>query len=118
MNIRKTIKTISLAVIALAAGIANADSGYRATKTFEAMAETIRIPVSTSGTISLRECDDCQFHSVRVSPETQYRINQKDMQLGQFRIAIQQLTLEHRFSINVRRDEATQTASIVFVYVN
>lgn len=118
MNMMKTIKTISLTAVLLAASMANADSQYPATKTFEAMAQTIRIPVSTNGTIGLRECDDCEFHSVRVTPDTQYRINQKSMRLEQFRLAIQQLTLDHDFAINVRRDEATQTAAIVFVVVN
>jgi predicted nucleic acid-binding Zn-ribbon protein len=112
MNTLKTYKFLSIVSILFATVVANANG---ATKTFEAIPSTVRIPASVTGTISLRECEECQFESIRVTAKTLYRINNKFMQLNQFRLAVQQLKLERQFTINVRRDEESRTVAIVFI---
>lgn len=117
MNIMNTIKAMLLTSALFAASVAYSDT-HPATRTFEALATTVRMPVSASGTITLRECDDCEVQSIRVTPDTQYRINEQSMPLEQFRHAIRDLQNNGAHVVNVRRDEASQTVASIFVYTD
>ena len=88
-----------------------------ATNTYEVSIKSLRLPVSPNGTVSLRECDDCDYHSIRVTPKTQYLINDKKLQLKQFRKAVLQLKLRGDKTVNVTRDDASNTVVAVFLHV-
>lgn len=87
------------------------------TKTFEVSINSVRLPVSTSGTVSLRECDDCDYHAIRVTPNTHYKINGKNLRLPAFRKAVLDLKLRGDRTVNVMRDDATNTVVSVFLRV-
>ncbi len=110
------IKTITLAGMLIVSSFAYANS-VPATKTFEVSIYSVRLPVSPNGTVALRECDDCDYHSIRVTPDTQYRINDKPLRLTDFRNRLLDLRLRGDITVNVRRDEATNTVALVFVHV-
>ncbi len=117
MKTMNTISKLLLLVILAGTSLAHAQSSAT-TRTFEALATTVRMPVSPNGTITLRESENTDFETVRVTPRTRYLINHKSMRLDQFRKAIQGLLQKGEFTINIRRDEASQTAATVFVYVD
>ena len=110
------IKIISLAWMLVFSSIAFAND-VPATKTFEVSIKSLRLPVSPNGTVSLRECDDCDYHAIRVTPDTQYKINGKHLRLTEFRKAILDLKLRGDITVNVTRDEASSTVASVYVYV-
>ena len=110
------IKTMTLAGMLLISPFVLADS-VPLTTTFEASIQALRLPVSPNGTVTLRECDDCDYQSIRVTPGTQYRINDKHLRLNQFRKRILDLKLRGDITVNVTRDEATNTVVSVYVYV-
>lgn len=111
------IKTITLAWMLVLSSIAFANE-VPATNTYEVSIQSLRLPVSPNGTVSLRECDDCDYHTIRVTPRTQYRINDKHLRLTQFRKRILELKLRGDITVNVTRDDATNTVSSVYVYVH
>lgn len=117
MNSMNTIKMAMLATAIFVTSVAYSDT-YVATKTFEALVTTVRMPLSSSGTITLRECRKCEVQSIRVTPNTQYRINGERMLLEPFRHAVQGLQSSGEHIINVRRDEASQTVASIFVYTD
>ena len=110
------IKTITLAGMLLISPFALADS-MPATTTYEASILTLRLPVSPNGTVTLRECDDCDYQSIRVTPGTQYKINDRHLRLNQFRKRILDLKLRGDITVNVTQDEATNTVVSVYVYI-
>lgn len=110
------IKIISLAFMLVFSSSAFAND-VPATNTFEVSAKSLRLPVSANGTVSLRQCDDCDYHAIRVTPDTQYKINGKHLQLAEFRKAILELKLRKDFTVNVTRDDATSTVASVYAYV-
>jgi hypothetical protein len=112
----KMIKIITLAWMLVISSLAFA-STMPATKTYEVSINSLRLPVSPNGTVALRECDDCDYHSIRVTPDTQYRINDKHLRLKKFRKRILDLQLRGDITVNVTRDEATNTVVSVYVYV-
>jgi hypothetical protein len=110
------MKTITLAWMLIVSSLAFA-STMPATKTYEVSINSLRLPVSPNGTVALRECDDCDYHSIRVTPNTQYVINDKHLRLKTFRKRILDLKRRGDITVNVTRDETTETVVTVFVYV-
>jgi len=111
------IKIVTLAWMLVVAPLAYANSAP-VTNTFEVSIYSVRLPVSPNGTVALRECEDCDYHSIRVTPETQYIINDKHLRLNQFRKRILELKLRGDITVNVRRDDATNTVASVFIRVH
>jgi len=110
------IKTITFAWMMVMSSLVFA-STMPPTKTYEVSINSLRLPVSPNGTVALRECDDCDYHTIRVTPNTQYVINDKHLRLTKFRERILDLKLRGDITVNVTRDETTETVVTVFVYV-
>ena len=111
----KMIKTMAIAV-ALLFSISAYAEGVPPSKTFEVSIFSVRMPVSENGTISIRECDDCDYHSLRVTPDTQYLLNGRAMKLDRFRKALTELRQRGDTTVNVKRDDTTNTVANVRVY--
>ena len=45
----------------------------------------LRIPHSESGTVAFRTCDECDYHTERVSEDMQWVLNGKSLPLDKFR---------------------------------
>ena len=50
-----------------------------------------RAPATQNSTLAFKECADCETISVRVTPSTQYVLNDKTVKLEKFRKALQQV---------------------------
>lgn len=92
---------IRLAFIALAAaaGLAQAASAQEAfpvvVKAYEAELRSMRLPGSTNGTLSFKPCSECEYKTVRVSPNTRYEANGETYHLEDFRQAVAALGRSH-----------------------
>ena len=106
------MKTITLAWMLIISSLA-----FAGEKTYEVSIYSLRLPVSHNGTVALRECDDCDYHTIRVTPNTQYVINDQHLRLDEFRERILDLKRHGNITVNVTRDEATETVVNMFVYV-
>ena len=104
----KMIKTFTIALV-LAFSISAFAQGVPMTKTFEVSIFSVRMPVSENGTISIQECDDCDYHSLRVTPNTQYLINERALKLDKFRQALTEMRQNGDTTVNVKRDDASNT---------
>lgn len=111
----KTIKTFAIAA-ALIFSIAAYAEGLPPSKTFEVSIFSVRMPVSESGTISIQECEDCDYHSIRVTPQTQYLINDHALTLERFRQSLTEMRQRGDTTVNVKRDDTSNTVVTVRVY--
>lgn len=111
----KMIKTLAIA-IALTFSISAYAEGLPPSKTFEVSIFSVRMPVSQNGTISIRECENCDYHSLRVTPDTQYLLNGKAMKLDRFRKALTEMRQHGDTTVNVKRDDTSNTVVNVRVY--
>jgi len=117
MNMIKIISLVwTLALMTVFSSVAIANDAPP-TKTFEVSINSLRLPVSPNGTVSLRECDDCDYHAIRVTPNTQYTINGKNFRLTEFRKAVLDLKLRGDRTVNVTRDDTTNTVETVSMLV-
>lgn len=66
---------------------------------YEVALSDIRLPRTESGTIAFKECDSCDYVTVRVGTDTVYRLNGNALSLGKFRAAVS--SVEDRDSVPV-----------------
>lgn len=111
MNISK-ILLVSLLLVASTSFAENLPP----TKTFELSSNGFRMASSPVGTVGLKECEDCDFHRIRVTASTQYMIDGRRMKFEDFREALGRLERDGEFFINVTRDDRSGTVARIFIY--
>lgn len=110
----KMIKTLTIAALLSFATLASAQ-GVPPSTTFEISIFSVNLPVSANGRISIRECDDCDYHSIRVTPQTVYQVNGQTLKLDDFRKAITDLRRDGDTTVNVKRDDTSNTVASIRV---
>ena len=45
----------------------------------------LRMPASSNGTVTFKQCDDCEELTLSVTPATRYLVNGQNVQLSEFR---------------------------------
>ena len=85
---------------------------------FEAALQDFDMADSIGGTVSFKECDDCTYRRLRITPRTTFQVDDQTMRFEEFRETIRRLELADtgNFSMNVGRDDISGTLAIVAVY--
>lgn len=85
----KIQKLLALALLGLsfsaAADFTTLTAGY------EVAIGDLRLPRSTGGTLTFRRCPDCERETVRVNSKTRYVLNDRDLELKEFREEIKDI---------------------------
>jgi hypothetical protein len=110
MNIRKSL-ICALLVVSLPA-VAEFTTISRA---YEVALSGFRVPATPSSGITFKECEECDFVTVRVTPNTQYIVNGRSLPLKDFRKAVFQVT--HRDTTPVTVLHHLESDTIVSVTV-
>lgn len=111
----KLINTALFSLLLVISTAATAEN-YPPTRTYEALVQSVRMPDSANGTLTVKECAKCDYETYRVTERTVYALNGKSMRLDDFLLVFEKLRLEGDHNINVRRDLTTNTISKVFIY--
>lgn len=53
--------------------------------------QNLRLPGTAVGTLSFRECSNCDLVSLRATPETVYRLNGEALELSDFSVEMQRI---------------------------
>ena len=59
---------------------------------YEISLSNFTVPATPSAGVTFSRCDDCERFAIRVTPDTEYTINDQPVTLTQFRKAIFQIT--------------------------
>jgi hypothetical protein len=101
MRIR--IAFIAMAVLLGLAQTASAERPFPVVvKAYESDLRSLRLPGSTSGTLSFKACSECDYKTVRVSPNTRYEANGEVYPLADFRQALAALDNRSRTAVTVK----------------
>lgn len=95
MKLMKTKTTLIIALLMLSLSAAAAFTTV--SKAYEIALSDFRAPSTLNGSVTFKECAVCDPLSVRVTPKTQYVINDETVSLKEFRKSI--------FRIRNRADE-------------
>jgi hypothetical protein len=80
MNIRTVVMALALGLSLPAA--ANFEI---VSKAHEVSLTDLRLPASTSGTLTFKPCAECDYKTVRVTARTEYEANRRRLELEDFR---------------------------------
>lgn len=101
-------KLILLVAAILICGQASADFKTVA-RAYEVPLSELSLPVSSSGTVSFRQCDSCERLTVRVSATTRFLVNDQSLSLDEFRNAVRYATNPGERAVTVLRDLQSNT---------
>ena len=110
----KTLKLILLSTLLLGSGFSAAQVVL--TKTYESTVNMVRLPRVDGGTIAVRECEDCDYVTLRTSVNTLWTIDNRRLKLDEFRARIEQFRQSGDQSVNVTREVQSDVVIEVFLY--
>jgi hypothetical protein len=80
MYIRKLLAALLMTLsLSAAADFTTVDLGY------EVALSDMTVPVTSSGSLVFKECEDCDAKMIRMTPETRFIVNGRTVQLKDFR---------------------------------
>ncbi len=73
------------------------------TQGYEVVLGEVRLPRNDGGTIAFKPCEECDYVTRRVAPDTRWQINGKAVTLPQFRKRTEHLSNRDNHSVTVTR---------------
>jgi hypothetical protein len=61
---------------------------YTVTLAYEVAVKDMTLPSYSTGTISFKDCDECERQTIRVTDDTRYVLDKVDVTLADFKIAV------------------------------
>ena len=55
------------------------------TEAYEVDLSDLRLPGSENGTLTFKQCSDCETQTLRVTGQTRYVLNDRDLELAEFK---------------------------------
>ena len=86
MHIRKL-----LVLVLLGLSLAAAADFRTITEAYEVDLSNLRLPGSENGTLTFKQCADCEAQTLRVTVKTRYLINDRDFELAEFKEQIKRV---------------------------
>ncbi len=74
-----------LVLVLLGLSLAAAADFRTITEAYEVDLSDLRMPGSENGTLTFKQCADCEVQTLRVSGKTRYLINDRDFELAEFK---------------------------------
>ena len=81
------LKIVITAILLMLAIPAAADFVTSA-RAIELVLSDLTVPVSQNSRLMFKECDDCDYMSIRLTPNTQFKINGRSVRFDKFRETI------------------------------
>jgi len=82
----------------------------------EVNVSSLTIPTSKNSPVRFNECDDCEFFTVRLTPNTRYTLNGRTVQFEKFRKAIESAkAAEHAGVILLHHLESGTAVSVAVI---
>ena len=80
MHIRKL-----LVLVLLGLSLSAAADFTTITEAYEVAVGDLRMPRNTGGTLTFRQCSDCELQTLLVTSKTRYVLNDRDVELAEFK---------------------------------
>jgi hypothetical protein len=101
MHLISTRTLLIIAVFCIAFANNAAGEGRVIAQAYEVLLEHFQAAPSVPGTITIRECAECDVLRFRITSATRYAVNGRPMQLEEFRLFLNQSTNTNDGSITV-----------------
>jgi biopolymer transport protein ExbD len=85
------------------------------TRAHEVALSEFRAPASNNGITAFKSCEDCKLITVRVTPETRYVLNDRSVQLKDFRAAISKVRSREDETVIVMHHLESDTVTAISI---
>ena len=85
-------------------------------KAHEVSLTDLRLPGSTSGTLTFKPCNKCDYKTVRVTTQTQYETNRRRLELEDFRKQLGSIRNRQDVTVTVLHHLESDTIKAVRVH--
>jgi biopolymer transport protein ExbD len=84
-------------------------------KAHEVSLADLRLPGSTSGTLTFKACEQCDYKTIRVTAATQYQVNRRSVGLEDFRKQLGNITNRRETTVTVLHHLESDTIKAIRV---
>ncbi len=85
------------------------------TEVYEIDLTNLRLPGTEGGTLAIKECDECDVQTLRVSAGTRYVLNHRDVTLVEFKKAISRVRNREDVIVDVAHHLESDSVTKVMV---
>ncbi len=110
MHIRKL-----LVLVLLGLSLAAAADFRTITEAYEVELGDLRLPGSENGTLTFKQCSDCEAQTLRVTSKTRYLINDHDFALAEFKEQLKQVRNRNDQNVAVLHHLESNTIKAIHV---
>jgi len=87
------------------------------TEAYEVDLRDLRLPGSENGTLTFKQCSDCDAQTLRVTGKTRYLINDRDFSLAEFKEQLKRVTKRKDPNVAVLHHLESNTIEAIKVWL-
>ena len=106
-----------LVLVLLGLSLAAAADFRTISEAYEVALSDLRLPGSENGTLTFRQCSDCEVQTVRVTGKTHYVINDRDFALAEFKEQLKRVRNRQDQNVSVLHHLESNTIKAVKVWL-
>ncbi len=104
-----------LVLVLLGLSLAAAADFRTITEAYEVALSDLRLPGSENGTLTFKQCADCEMQTLRVTGQTRYLINDGDFALAEFKEQLKRVRKQKNQNVSVLHHLESNTIKAVKV---
>ncbi len=112
MHIRKL-----LVLVLLGLSLAAAADFRTITEAYEVYLSDLRLPGSENGTLTFKQCSNCEAQTLRVTSKTRYLINDRDFALADFKEQLKRVRKRNDQNVSVLHHLESNTIKAIKVWL-
>ncbi len=106
-----------LVLVLLGLSLAAAADFRTLTEAYEVDLSNLRLPGSENGTLTFKQCSDCEAQTLRVTSKTRYVINDRDFALAEFKEQLKRVRKRKDQNVSVLHHLESNTIKAVKVWL-
>ena len=87
------------------------------TEAYEVDLSDLRLPGSENGTLTFKQCSDCEAQTLRVTSKTRYLINDRDFTLAEFKEQLKHVRKRKNQNVSVLHHLESNTIKAIKVWL-
>ncbi len=106
-----------LVLVLLGLSLAAAADFRTITEAYEVDLSDLRLPGSENGTLTFKQCSDCETQTLRVTGKTRYLINDRELELAEFNEQLKRIRNRKDQNVSVLHHLESNTIKAVKVWL-
>jgi len=104
-----------LAIVLLGLSLSAAADFTTITEAYEVKASDLRLPGAAGGTVTFKQCANCDAETVRVNSRTRYVVNGRDLELDEFKVRFGTISRPREETVTVLHHLESNTIAAIKV---